>query len=84
MTAVENLDYRVEHLRDRLAREDVAELGVRVEARGAWVMVWGVVADDAARAAVLRIAGEELEGVPWHDDLTVHRVGPPGPAEVLS
>ncbi|KOV44455.1 MULTISPECIES: BON domain-containing protein [unclassified Streptomyces] len=84
MTSVENFDYRVEHLRDRLAREDIAELGVRVEARGAWVMVWGVVNDAASRAAVMRIVAEELEGVPWHEDLTVHRVGPPGAAEVLS
>ncbi|MFJ1567359.1 hypothetical protein [Streptomyces erythrochromogenes] len=84
MTSVENLDYRVEHLRDRLAREDIAELGVRVEARGAWVMVWGGVADAGSRAAVLRIVAEELEGVPWHEDLTVQRVGPPGAAEVLS
>ncbi|MFJ6780488.1 hypothetical protein [Streptomyces yangpuensis] len=84
MTSVENLDYRVEHLRDRLAREDIAELGVRVEARGAWVMLWGVVTDDGSRAAVLRIASDELEGVPWHEDLTVHRAGPPGAAEVLS
>ncbi|MFC9585097.1 hypothetical protein ACFVJ8_20010 [Streptomyces yangpuensis] len=84
MTSMENLDYRVEHLRDRLAREDIAELGVRVEARGASVMVWGVVTDDSSRAAVLRIAADELEGVPWHEDLTVHRAGPPGGAEVLS
>ncbi|MEU6211557.1 hypothetical protein ABZ891_16810 [Streptomyces sp. NPDC047023] len=84
MTSVENLDYRVEHLRDRLAREDVAELGVRVEARGAWVMVWGCVTGPAARTAVLRVVGEELAGVPWHEDLTVSHVGPPDGAEVLS
>ncbi|APU43802.1 hypothetical protein ACFCYM_11885 [Streptomyces sp. NPDC056254] len=84
MTSVENLDYRVAHLRDRLAREDIAELGVRVETRGAWVMVWGVLTDAGSRDAVLRIVAEELEGVPWHEDLTVHRIGPPGPAEVLS
>ncbi|MFG2340479.1 hypothetical protein [Streptomyces yangpuensis] len=84
MTSVENLDYRIEHLRDRLAREDVAELGVRVEARGAWVMVWGCVTGAESRAAVLRLAEEELAGVPWHEDLTVNHVGPPDQAEVLS
>ncbi len=84
MTAVENIEYRIAHLRDRLAREDIAELGVRVEARGAWAMIWGSVTGPESRAAVLRIAAEELAGVPWHEDLTVNRVGPPDHAEVLS
>ncbi|MEU6314507.1 hypothetical protein [Streptomyces sp. NPDC047014] len=84
MNSVENLDYRIEHLRDRLAREDVAELGVRVEARGAGVMVWGCVSSAGARAAVLRVVEQELAGVLWHEDLTVNHVGPPDQAEVLS
>ncbi|MFD6974501.1 hypothetical protein [Streptomyces sp. NPDC059979] len=84
MTAVENIEYRIAHLRDRLAHEDIAELGVRVEARGARAMIWGSVTGPESRAAVLRIAAEELAGVPWHEDLTVHHIGPPDHAEVLS
>ncbi|MFD4245384.1 hypothetical protein ACFWP3_27910 [Streptomyces sp. NPDC058525] len=84
MTSPDNIEYRVERLRGRLAREDVSELGVRVEVRGAGALVWGHVSGADTRAAVLRIAAEELAGVDWQEDLTVNRAGPPDHAEELS
>ncbi|MFD8636467.1 hypothetical protein [Streptomyces sp. NPDC059533] len=77
-------DYRVEHLRDRLAREDVSELGVRVEVRGAGVLISGSLSDEETRATVLRITAEELTGVHWQEDLTVNHWGPPDHTEELS
>ncbi|MEU9145536.1 hypothetical protein [Streptomyces sp. NPDC048349] len=84
MTSGDNIEYRVEHLRERLAREDISELGVRIEVRGAGALIWGNVSGADTRAAVLRIAAEELAGVRWQEDLTVNRVGPPDHAEELS
>ncbi|MEU9374366.1 hypothetical protein AB0D94_11415 [Streptomyces sp. NPDC048255] len=80
----EIVEYRMEHLRERLAREDIAELGVRVELRGGRAVVLGSVAAEEIRAAVLRIAAEELAGLDWSEDLTVTRSGPPDHTEELS
>ncbi|MFF3214441.1 hypothetical protein ACFYYB_27760 [Streptomyces sp. NPDC002886] len=80
----ENVEYRIEHLRDRLAREDVAELGIRVDAHGARAVVRGRVADEECREAVLRIAAEELAGTDWYGDITVSHSGAPDHPEVLS
>lgn len=57
MTGTGITEYRIEHLRDRLAREDTAELGVRVETHGSRAVVRGRVPDEQCRTAVLRIAG---------------------------
>ncbi|MEU9300786.1 hypothetical protein [Streptomyces sp. NPDC048269] len=84
MTSTELIEYRIEHLRDRLAREELAELGVRIELRGSRVVIWGSVADPDCRSTLLRIAGEELSDVPWQVDLTVSRSGPPDHSEELS
>ncbi|MFJ3205962.1 BON domain-containing protein [Streptomyces sp. NPDC086989] len=84
MTAGGQIEYLIQHLRDRLAREDIAELGVRVETRGPAVHVWGSVTSTDCRAAVLRIAEEELAGVPWHADLQVSCHQPPDHPEELS
>ncbi|MFE4257887.1 hypothetical protein [Streptomyces sp. NPDC056883] len=84
MKSEENIEYRIEHLRDRLAREDIAELGVRIDARGARAVVRGRVADEECREAVLRIAGEELGDMDWYGDLTVSGHAAPDRPEVLS
>ncbi|MFD7258253.1 hypothetical protein [Streptomyces sp. NPDC059874] len=84
MTSTEITEYRIEHLLDRLAREDTAELGVRVETHGARAVVRGCVPDEQCRTAVLRIAGEELAGLDWYEDLTVSHPRPPDHAEELS
>lgn len=84
MTSHEMVEYRIAHLLDRLAREDLAELGVRVEARGAGVLVRGSVSSPDCRAEVLRFAAEELAGLDWREDVTVCRPGPPDHSEELS
>ncbi|MEU3726597.1 hypothetical protein [Streptomyces sp. NPDC031705] len=78
------IEYRIEHLRDRLAREELAELGVRVELHGTRAVLRGCVGDEERRAAVLRIAGEELAGVDWYADVSLSRSCPPDHAEELS
>lgn len=77
MSSTESIEYRIEHLRDRLAREDVAELGVRIDTHGARTVVRGRVADARCLEAVLRIAGEELAGTDWYADLAVSHHGAP-------
>ncbi|MFF1409430.1 BON domain-containing protein [Streptomyces sp. NPDC058289] len=84
MTSADGIEYRIEHLRDRLAREDVAEIGVRVETRDGRAFVRGRVTDEESRAAVLRIAAEELAGTDWYADLDVSHHGAPDHPEDLS
>ncbi|MFJ8159920.1 hypothetical protein ACIRBY_03210 [Streptomyces sp. NPDC096136] len=76
-------EYRAQHLRDRLAHEDVAELGVRVEPRGSTVIVWGPVSSPECRETVLRLAAEVLDPLVWHHDLTVVSTRPPDREEDL-
>ncbi|OKK17588.1 hypothetical protein AMK16_22620 [Streptomyces sp. CB00455] len=84
MTDTEIIEYRIEHLRDRLAQEELAELGVRIELRGARVVIWGSVPDPECRSVLERLAGEELADVPWQIDLTVSHANPPDHCEELS
>ncbi|NXY94522.1 hypothetical protein HYE82_08970 [Streptomyces sp. BR123] len=69
--------YRVEHLRERLARDDVAELGVRIDLHGGIPVLSGVVSTAACRDVVLRVAAEELAGLPWQHDVRVVSAQPP-------
>ncbi|MFG2292395.1 hypothetical protein [Streptomyces sp. NPDC048603] len=78
------LDYRIARLRDRLALEEAAELGVHIETHGTRAVVRGAVADEEARALVLHLAGEELAGLDWYEDLTLYRSRPPDHIEELS
>ncbi|MFD8411652.1 hypothetical protein ACFV2Q_07785 [Streptomyces sp. NPDC059650] len=73
--------YRVEHLRDRLARDDVAELGVQIDLSGGTPVLSGTVTTRACRDTVLRIAAEELAGLPWRHDVRVVSVQPPSQAQ---
>ncbi|WP_327412117.1 BON domain-containing protein [Streptomyces sp. NBC_01233] len=79
----EPVEYRIEHLRQRLAAADIAELGVRVDLRGDTVVVSGTVATPECRATVRQIAEAELEGVPLLTDVVVGHTDPPEHAEVL-
>ncbi|WP_320783759.1 BON domain-containing protein [Streptomyces sp. CRN 30] len=81
---VQNLDYRVAHLRDRLAKGDSAELGVRVEARGPAVLLTGTVPSAQCRDQVLATAEEELAGVPVHSDIVIAETDSPDHAEELA
>ncbi|MEU9106334.1 BON domain-containing protein [Streptomyces xanthophaeus] len=83
MTAVGIIEYRIAHLRERLAREDIAELGVQIEAHGDHAVLRGSVASASCREEILRIAAEELDGLEWQEDLTVNRHRPPGRPEEL-
>ncbi|MCP9946975.1 hypothetical protein LUX12_22660 [Streptomyces somaliensis] len=84
MSGTGTAEYRIAHLRDRLASEDVAELGVRIEERGGSVMLYGTVSSAACRGEVLRIAREELAGLPLHEDLVVACSDAPTHSEELS
>ncbi|MCS0638477.1 hypothetical protein NX801_23025 [Streptomyces sp. LP05-1] len=84
MSTVDPAEYRIAHLRDRLASEDIAELGIRIEQRGAGVMLYGSVSSSACRDEILRIAREELAGLELREDLTVVRADAPDRSEELT
>ncbi|MEU9163929.1 BON domain-containing protein [Streptomyces sp. NPDC048424] len=79
----EPVEYRIEHLRQRLAAADIAELGVRVDLRGHTVVLSGTVGTPECRATVREIAEDELAGVPLLTDLVVGHTDPPEHSEVL-
>ncbi|MEU7075536.1 hypothetical protein AB0B30_36850 [Streptomyces narbonensis] len=77
-------EYRIARFRDRLARGEAAELGVRVEMRGTSVMLKGTLLSADRRDEVLRIAASELAGIPLHTDLLIACADPPERPEELS
>ncbi|AOT57415.1 MULTISPECIES: hypothetical protein [Streptomyces] len=84
MSGADTAEYRIARLRDRLASEDIAELGVRIEERGGGVALYGTVSGAACRGEVLRIAREELAGLALHEDLVVAGSDAPTRQEELS
>ncbi|MGC0334361.1 hypothetical protein RKD23_007351 [Streptomyces sp. SAI-170] len=78
-----NLDYRVAHLRERLAGGPLAELGVRVTVHGDSVVVTGTVPSAHACDEVERIVGEALTGLTVRCDLVVAGTSTPDEAEEL-
>ncbi|MFE1437241.1 hypothetical protein [Streptomyces sp. NPDC058739] len=79
-----NLDYRVAHLRERLAEGPLAELGVQVVMHGDSVLVTGSVPSTHCRDEVERIVGEALSELPLHCDLVVAAASTPDEAEELA
>jgi hypothetical protein len=79
----ENVEYRVAHLRDRLAAEELGELGVRAEVRAGAVVVTGTVPSAQCRETVLRTVREELAGLSVHTDVVVAETATPDHAEEL-
>jgi hypothetical protein len=79
----ENVEYRVAHLRDRLAAEELGELGVRAEVRAGAVAVTGTVPSARCRDTLLRVVGEELAGLTVHSDIVVAETARPDRAEEL-
>ncbi|MDX3641389.1 BON domain-containing protein [Streptomyces sp. MB09-02B] len=77
-------EYRIAHLEERLARSDLAELGMRIEARGDAVHITGTASTAAVREAILSLAAEELPGVPVRADITLADVSAPDRPEELS
>ncbi len=81
--AAENVEYRVAHLRDRLAAEELGELGVRIEVRAGSVAVTGTVPSAQCRETLLRTVHEELAGIAVHTDVVVAETASPDHAEDL-
>ncbi|AYC36577.1 BON domain-containing protein [Streptomyces griseorubiginosus] len=81
--AGENVEYRVAHFRDRLAAEELGELGVRAEVRAGAVVVSGTVPSAECRETVLRTVREELAGLAVHTDVLVAETATPDHAEEL-
>lgn len=79
----ENVEYRVAHLQERLAAEELGELGVRAEIRAGAVAVTGTVPSAGCRETVLRVAREELAGLTVHTDVVVAETSSPDHAEEL-
>ncbi|MFI6208014.1 BON domain-containing protein [Streptomyces sp. NPDC051041] len=78
-----HVEYRVAHLQDRLAAEELGELGVRTEMRAGAVVVSGTVPSARCRETLLRIVGEELAGITVHSDIVVAETTRPDHAEEL-
>ncbi|MEV0017306.1 BON domain-containing protein [Streptomyces tendae] len=80
---VQNVEYRVAHLQDRLAAEELGELGVRAEVRAGAVALTGTVSSEQCRERVLRLARQELAGLTVHADVVVAQATRPDHAEEL-
>ncbi|MDX3525622.1 hypothetical protein P1P75_04035 [Streptomyces sp. ID05-39B] len=78
-----NIEYRVAHLHDRLAAEELAELGVRAEVRAGSVVVTGTVPSAECRETLLWTVHEELAGLAVHTDVQVAETASPDHAEDL-
>ncbi|WP_217142772.1 BON domain-containing protein [Streptomyces sp. AC627_RSS907] len=82
-SAAGNVEYRVAHLRDRLAAEELGELGVRAEIRAGAIVITGTVPSAQCRETLLRVAHEELAGLTVHADVVVAETTRPDHAEEL-
>jgi hypothetical protein len=83
-SGADNTEYRIAHLQERLVREEIAELGMRIESRGGAVVVSGTVPTAECRDTVVRIAEEELAGVPVRTDIVVADATAPDRPEELA
>ncbi len=79
----DDTEYRIERLRHRLAHGELAELGLRIEARAGAVTVSGTVADDECRETILRVVADELSGLTVHMDVAVAATEAPTRAEQI-
>jgi hypothetical protein len=79
-----NLDYRVAHLRERLAGGPLAELGVQVAVHGDAVLITGTVPSAHCRDEIQQIVGDTLTGLTVHCDLVVAEASSPDQAEELA
>jgi hypothetical protein len=82
--AARNTEYRIAHLQERLVGEELAELGMRIEARGDTVHITGTAPTADERAAILRLAAEELPDMPVRADITLADASPPDHTEEIS
>lgn len=77
-------EYRIARLVERLAGDDLAELGVHVEQRGGAVLLTGTVPTASRRDEIVRVARGELTGLTVHADLSVACADAPDRMEELS
>ncbi|THA79309.1 hypothetical protein E6R60_01970 [Streptomyces sp. A0642] len=78
-----NAEYRIAHLKERLAAEELGELGIRIENRGSSVSVMGTVPTAHCRSELLRTVNDELVGETVHFDVVVaDPAAPDHPEEV--
>ncbi|MFE5793140.1 BON domain-containing protein [Streptomyces sp. NPDC056503] len=64
-------EYRVARLRERLAGDGPAELGVRVERRGGVVLLTGTVPNSTRRDEILALARATLSGLTVRTEVAV-------------
>lgn len=78
-----DVEYRIAHLKERLAAEELGDLGIRIENRGSSVTVIGTVFTTHCREKLLRTVKEELAGLTVHTDVVVaESAAPDHPEEV--
>lgn len=80
----DNVEYRIAHLKERLAAEQLGELGIRVEHRGSSVTVVGTVPTSSCREELMRTAQDELAGLKVHFDILVAESAAPGHPEEIA
>ncbi|MGW5736666.1 MULTISPECIES: hypothetical protein [Streptomyces] len=80
----DHVEYRIAHLKERLAAEQLGELGIRVEPRGSSVTVVGTVPTTQCREEVMRTAQEDLAGLTVHFDVLVAESAAPDHPEELA
>ncbi|MFF9197751.1 hypothetical protein ACF09L_21335 [Streptomyces sp. NPDC014779] len=79
----QEIEYRIARLRERLAGDDIAELGVRIELRGDAVLLSGTLPTAGRREEILRLARQELSGLVIRTDLGTPSVDAPDHTEHL-
>ncbi|MEU3607729.1 BON domain-containing protein [Streptomyces sp. NPDC035033] len=77
-------EYRIARLRERLARDGQAELGVQVEQRGGVVLLTGTVPTTVRRDEIVELARSALTGFTLRTDITVAGCDAPDHGEELS
>ncbi|TRV73247.1 hypothetical protein FKN01_27750 [Streptomyces sp. 130] len=84
MNAPPDVEYRIAHLKERLAAEETADLGIRIENRGSSVTVIGSVPSAHCRAELMDTVSEELAGLTVRFDVVVAGAeAPDRPEEVI-
>ncbi|THA71069.1 hypothetical protein E6P78_07410 [Streptomyces sp. A0958] len=71
MNAPADVEYRIAHLKDRLAAEETGELGIRIENRGSSVTVVGTVPTAHCREELMGTVNDELSGLTVRFDVVV-------------
>lgn len=83
MNTPADVEYRIAHLKERLAAEETGDLGIRIENRGSSVTVVGTVPTAHCREELMETVTDELTGLTVHFDVVVtESAAPDHPEEV--